>query len=373
MNQITVSELKAKLEAGDPVEIVDIRESDEYSGWHIHGSRNVPVYNALRGGSDRSLIDGAGSLPMDQPIVTVCRMGIMSQKAASALSALGFDAQSLVGGIRGWGGVWSDARIPLVAAEGAELVQVRRNGKGCLSYIVGSAGEAAVVDPSVDSEVYLRAAERDDLRITRVLETHVHADHLSRARELCEATGAKLTMRDNDRVTYEYEAVGDGDEISVGDLALRVVATPGHTVESVSYLVGNEVLLTGDALFVNAVGRPDLETGDAGADSAARRLYDTLHNVILGGFPDELVVYPAHHGKGIAFDGEPVGASLGDLRCGLELLGRSEQVFVATVLGSLQAKPPNFETIISINEGKSAVAGFDPLDIEAGPNRCAAG
>ncbi len=87
MNQITVSELKAKLEAGDPVEIVDIRESDEYSGWHIHGSRNVPVYNALRGGSDRSLIDRAGSLPKDQPIVTVCRMGIMSQEAASALSA----------------------------------------------------------------------------------------------------------------------------------------------------------------------------------------------------------------------------------------------------------------------------------------------
>ena len=197
MNQITVSELKAQLVAGDTVEVVDIRASDEYSGWHIHGSRNVPVYNALRGGSDRSLIDGASSLPRDQPIVTVCRMGIMSQKAASALSALGFDAHSLVGGIRGWGGVWSEAHIPLMAVEGAELVQVRRNGKGCLSYIVGSAGEAAVVDPSVDSEVYLRAAERDDLRITRVLETHVHADHLSRARELCEATGAKLTMRDN--------------------------------------------------------------------------------------------------------------------------------------------------------------------------------
>jgi glyoxylase-like metal-dependent hydrolase (beta-lactamase superfamily II)/rhodanese-related sulfurtransferase len=373
MKQITVDELKGRLEKGDPVSIVDIREAEEFREWHIHGSRNLPVYDALRAGENRALIDGASTLAADRPIVTVCRRGIVSEKAATLLGSLGFDAVSLEGGIRGWSGVWSEARVPLRNAPAASLVQIRRNGKGCLSYLLGSAGEAAVFDPSVDSEVYTRIAAAQRLRISRVVETHVHADHLSRARDLCRITGATLTMPRNDRVTYEHAAVRDGDEVAVGDLRIRVVATPGHTGESVSYLVGQDALLTGDTLFVDAVGRPDLERGDAGARSAAHTLHDSLQRAILGRFGGEVLVCPAHHGSGIDFDGEAIVARLGDLGTRLAILGRSEDEFVTTVLASLGAKPPNFETIIAVNEGKAPLADLDPLDVEAGPNRCVVG
>jgi len=373
MKQITVSELKARLEAGDPVNIVDIREADEFSGWHIHGSRNLPVYDALKASEDRALIAGAGSLARERPIVTVCRRGNVSQRAAALLESLGFDVASLEGGIRSWGGVWSEARIPLQGAPRSVLFQIRRNGKGCLSYLLGSAGEAAVFDPCVDSAAYTRIAEAQGLRIRRVFETHVHADHLSRARDLCAIAGATLTLPENDRVSYEYAPVEDGDEIAIGDLRILVVATPGHTGESVSYLLGADALLTGDTLFVDAVGRPDLEKGDEGSRGAAHILHDSLHRAILGRFGDDVLVCPAHHGAAIGFDGAPILARLGDLRSRLAVLGRARDAFVTTVLESLKAKPPNFETIIAINEGKSPLAGFDPLDVEAGPNRCAAG
>jgi len=370
--EISSGELKAKLEAGDVLEIVDIRETDAYHEWHIPGSTNVPVTNALKSRQDHALTDRAGSLPKDRPIVTVCRAGVISQRATAVLDSLGFDVASLTGGMRSWGAVWTEVRIPLAKYAGASLIQVRRNGKGCLSYVLGSKGEAVVVDPSVSSEAYMQIAEREGLTIQRVLETHVHADHLSRARDLCRLTGAELVLAKNDRVTFDYTSVSDGDVLTVDDLQVRVLATPGHTGESVCYLVEEELLLSGDTLFVDAVGRPDLEHGDHGANSLARTLYASLRQRLLGRVPDEVAIYPAHHGKPIGFDGRPVRSTVGELRSGLDLLDRGEEEFVAQVLGSLSAKPPNHERIIAINEGRERL-DVDPLDVEAGPNRCAAG
>jgi len=372
MKEISSNELKAKLEAGHALEIVDIRETDAYHEWHIPGSTNVPVNNALKSRRDHALADRAGSLPKDRPIVTVCRAGVISQRATAVLDSLGFDVVSLTGGMRSWGAVWTEARIPLAKADGALLIQVRRNGKGCLSYVLGSSGEAAVVDPSVSCEAYTRIADREGLTIKRVLETHVHADHLSRARDLCRLTGAELVLARNDRVVFDHTSVEDGDVLTVGDLQIRVLATPGHTGESVCYLVGEEALLSGDTLFVDAVGRPDLEHGDHGAESAARMLYASLREGLLGRVPDRVAICPAHHGKPIALDGRPVRSTVGELRSGLELLGRGEEEFVGRILNSLTAKPPNHERIIAINEGRERL-DVDPLDVEAGPNRCAAG
>ena len=255
MTEITVSELKTRLEAGEPVAVVDIRESDEYTGWHIYGSRNVPVYNAI--GSNRlDLVErGAKDLPADHLVVTVCRVGLRSRTAAAAFRQLGLDAVSLIGGIRGWGAVWTEARIVLESGPDATFLQIRRNGKGCLSYLIGTDGEAVVVDPSVEVSAYLDIAEREGLRVTHVLETHVHADHLSRARELCTITGAELVMPPNDRVTYPYTPIEDGGVLPVGGLSLEAIATPGHTGESTCYLVNGEALLTGDTLFVESVAR----------------------------------------------------------------------------------------------------------------------
>lgn len=370
MKEINATALRERLEAGESLEVVDIRNRDEFDAWHIFGSRNVPVYEALGQGRAEGLAQHAESLPRDRPIVTVCRAGRMSQRAAGLLESMGFDAISLSGGIRGWGAVWSVAEIPFEGA--AVFLQIRRNGKGCLSYLFGKDGQACVVDPCVEVDTYLTTARENGLDIVQVLETHVHADHLSRARELARLTGASLLLPRNDRVTFEYEAINDGADLTLGGLPVEVIATPGHTGESTCYLVDKKVLLTGDTLFASAVGRPDLERGDEGADAGAHALFNSLQEKLLGRF-DDVPFYSAHTSDAIGFDRQPIGGSIATARKDLDLLALEEQPFVDRILASLQPKPPNHHTIIAVNEGKQDLGLTDPLDVEAGPNRCAAG
>lgn len=372
MKEIAAQELTSRLERGEALAVVDIREEHEYAGWHIAGSQNVPVYEALRRGDLDALTGRSEAIPRDRPVVAVCRAGYVSLRAAEVLCSLGFDATSLRGGIRGWGAVWTEAPIALRGRPQAQLVQIRRNGKGCLSYLFGASGEAAVVDPSVEVQAYLDAAARRNLTIKHVIETHVHADHLSRARELCQATGATLTLPPNERVTFPYTAARDGETIDMGGIPLEVISTPGHTSESTSYLLASEALLSGDTLFTGAVGRPDLERGDAGAEKGARMLHRSLHERLLR-LADDVGVYPGHHSAAIGFDGKPLGAPLGQVRKTTPALALDEEAFVRKIVSSLSAKPGNFESIIAINEGKAGLDGAEPLDIEAGPNCCAVG
>jgi glyoxylase-like metal-dependent hydrolase (beta-lactamase superfamily II)/rhodanese-related sulfurtransferase len=370
MAEIAPADLKSKLEAGESLRVVDIREPGEFAAWHIVGAENLPVIDALSKGDMAPLTLAAESLSGPSPVVTVCRGGKMSVKAATFLRSLGHDAISLEGGMRGWGGIWSEA--PIDAIEGVTMIQIRRNGKGCLSYLFGADGQAAVVDPASDVAAYLGIAEREGLRITHVLETHIHADHLSRARELCAATGAELVMHENQRATYPFRSVADGDKLDIGGIVVEVVATPGHTSESVCYLVSDKLLLTGDTLFVGAVGRPDLEKGDAGAEAGARTLFRSLKDRLLDRF-DDVVFFPAHHGKPIALDGVPVSSTVATARSDHALLRSDEQQFVDSVLSRLQAKPGNFAKIIGVNEGRIDPNTLNLVELEEGPNCCAAG
>lgn len=175
---------------------------------------------------------------------------------------------------------------------------------GCLahaSYLIGSAGEAAIVDPRRDVDEYIEEAARRGLRILWVLETHLHADFVSGHRELAERTGATIVFGAKAGATFPHRAVEDGDEIRVGAVVLRFLETPGHTPEGVSILVIDtavspepRMVLTGDTLFIGDVGRPDL-VGARGltAEAMAGMLYDSLHGKLLT-LPDAVEVYPAH-------------------------------------------------------------------------------
>jgi len=172
---------------------------------------------------------------------------------------------------------------------------------GCLahaSYLVGSEGEAAVVDPRRDVEEYLAEAERQGLRIRYVLETHLHADFVSGHHELAQRTGAEIVFGALAEAAFPHRAVHEGDLLPLGRLALRVLETPGHTPESVTYLVEEDgaarAAFTGDTLFIGDVGRPDL-AGVRGVtpQQMAGKLYDSLHSKLLT-LPDSVLVYPAH-------------------------------------------------------------------------------
>src|SRR5262245_13625316 len=167
------------------------------------------------------------------------------------------------------------------------------------SYMIGSEGIAAVVDPQRDVGVYLEEARRNKLRIEHVIETHLHADFVSGHHELAARTGAKIHLGCKAGVMFAHDPVHDGDEVSFGRCRLRFLETPGHTVESISITVTDLdrspepfAVLTGDTLFIGDVGRPDL-SGDHTPQQLAAQLYDSLHGKLLR-LPDSVEVYPAH-------------------------------------------------------------------------------
>ena len=364
---IDAGTLRDKLERGEPVAVLDVRKADQRAEWSIPGSVHFDAYDALNAGDERAM-EGL-DLPEGAPVATVCGRGRSSATAAEQLRRKGYEAFSLEGGMRAWSLAWNTAKVSVAGAE-AQVVQVRRTGKGCLSYLVGSGEEAAVIDPAVDPEVYAELAEERGWRIAHVLDTHVHADHLSRSRMLAELTGAKLHMPEGAPVSYPFSPLGDGDEIPIGATRLRALRTPGHTAESTSYLLDGKALFTGDTLFLSAVGRPDLEASPERAREKARALHGSLRRVLK--LDPETLVLPGHTGEPVPFDEEPVAAALSEVQEGIPLLGEGEETFVEIL--ARHAPPPaeNYERIVKLNRAGEQPEG-DPTELEAGANRCAVG
>jgi len=362
---IDTSTLRDWLEQARPVTVLDIRNDEDRAQWAIPGSVHIDAYDALRKGEPGPLQHAI--LPPDRTVVTVCNAGRMSEKAAEFLTKRGMEVLSLSGGMKAWSMAWNTADVRLADTR-TRVVQVRRTGKGCLSYLIVSEGEAAVIDPSVGPEVYTGLAEQHNSRIRWVLETHIHADHLSRARRLSEQSGARLLLPAQERVRFPFSAVADGHEVSVGAATLTAMRTPGHTDESTAYLLDGVALFSGDTLFVNGVGRPDLHAGADGAHGRARTLFHSLSR--LRTLPPHVLVLPAHTAVPVPFDGVAIHSRIGDVHEWLSQWLQSEDRFVERVTSRLPATPPNFSTIVELNEAGEDPDG-NPAELEAGANRCA--
>ena len=335
--QIEAETLREWLDGQKPVTVLDIRTDEDRAQWAIPGSLHLNAYEALRAGQPGVLADAP--FPLDRPVVTVCNAGRVSQTAAEMLADRGFDARSLAGGMKAWSLAWNTADVPLSDAS-VRVIQVRRTGKGCLSYIVGSSSEAAVIDPSVSPDVYLELAHRQGWSIRYVLETHIHADHLSRAREVATRTDAVLLLPPQDRARFVFAPIRDGEQMRLGEATLRALHTPGHTNESTSYVLNEAAVFTGDTLFTNGVGRPDLHADPDAARARARSLFMSLNQ--LRHLSPQIVVLPAHASEPIAFDGLPVAARMDDINRWLAGWLTSESGFVDRVTSHLPATPPNF-------------------------------
>lgn len=241
---------------------------------------------------------------------------------------------------------------------------------GCLaqaSYLIGSNGEAAVIDPRRDVDDYLKEAEREGLRIKYVIETHLHADFVSGHRELAERSGAEVVFGAKAEAGFPHRAVADGDELRVGDAVLRILETPGHTPESISVLAFEKageaqprLVLTGDTLFIGDVGRPDL-VGKKGhsAEAMASSLYDSLHQKLLR-LPDSVEVYPAHGagslcGKNLS---KETSSTIGEQRrSNYALQPMPRDAFVRMLTSDLPEVPQYFPLDVEINrQGASPLA-----------------
>lgn len=381
MEQLTAERLAEKLDDGESFTLIDTRAEEDYEAWHVPGAENLP-YKPSQGIDDDgweridTLVDGG-------PVVAICGKGLSSTSFGFELQGGGYDDVSVVkGGMEDWGRVYEVAPIDIETSEALVLIQVQRRAKGCLGYVIGDreTGDAAVVDATRQTDTFKIAAEEAGLTIECVLDTHVHADHVSGGPTLARELDVPYYLpeaADERGIEHDYETISDGETSAVGGREITALHTPGHTSEMTSYLVDGKALLTGDTLFVDGVGRTELQFGDAGAREGAELLYESLHGTILE-LSDDVTALPGH--VGVSNDGryetgspgEPIGARLGELRDSLDLLELDREAFVERIAENEPEKPTNYETVIAINIGEREVDDEEAIELETGPNNCAA-
>ncbi|MBO8170843.1 MAG: MBL fold metallo-hydrolase [Bacillaceae bacterium] len=363
------------MKSGEDLVILDVRNEDEYNDWKIEGktveSINVPYFDFL----DEDQIEvNEQKLPKDKEIIVVCAKGGSSEMVAETLQERGYKVYSLEGGMLAWSRFYYPTTVAV--DEKMKIIQVNRLSKGCLSYFVVSDGKAMVVDPNQHIDIYLELSEKENAPITTIMDSHLHADHISGAPAISKETGATYYINSSEFMGenpgYEYEPLEQHDNIQFGNINVEVIAikTPGHTPGSVSFLLNDKYLLSGDTIFVGGLGRPDL---GGKAREWALDLYETIFGKISE-LADGILVLPAHYAdiqeindRGI------VSALLGDIRQSNQIMqNATKEEFTEYVAGAANTtKPPNFEDIVAINRGQKQVSQEKADELEIGPNRCA--
>ncbi|MCM3035787.1 MBL fold metallo-hydrolase [Bacillus pumilus] len=368
---MTAEQLTKKIVNKEPLFLLDVRNQADVQDWKIEGEAivhmNVPYFDLLEG------VEGIlHDIPHDREVLVVCAKEGSSIMVAEMLSEAGRTVHYLEGGMKAWSEHLEPVKIDDLSG-GGELYQFVRMGKGCLSYMIMSNGESAIVDVARMTDVYIRFAKKHHVSITQVLDTHLHADHISGGKKLAEQTGASywLPPKDAEEVIFEYNRLEEGERIAIGAATIDIhpLYSPGHTIGSTSFIVDDQYLLSGDILFVDSIGRPDL----AGmAEDWVGDLRETLYDR-YGALSKELIVLPAHFMimDEVNEDGS-VWKELGVLfeeNHGLNI--DDEAVFREMVTKNLPAQPNAYQDIRQTNMGKLSPDDEAQREMEIGPNRCA--
>lgn len=366
MTQIKTVDTKALrdwLETGKEVSIIDIRPIQERAEWYIPQSIHINAYDKLKA-NDKTAFAGL-HLDKNIPVVVLCAGGKTSLIGAEILQNQGFDAYSLDGGMRAWTLSWNFAKISF---PDFEIIQLRRTGKGCLSYIVISNSEAFVVDASLPVEVYEQILEKQKLTLKYVIETHIHADHISRSKQLADENKVPLFLPSPNKVIFGFEPIKSNTVFELGNIKIKAINTPGHTLESTAFLIDEKVLLSGDTLFINGVGRPDLKANDEEILEKAKKLYQSLQTILA--LDDAVVVLPSHTSQPVDFDNKPIQTTIGFIKNNVAILQLDQNEFINTILQRIPETPANYLAIAELNL-KGDFNAINPIDLEAGANRCA--
>lgn len=371
VKEMTVQQMTEKVLNKESLFILDVRNESDFRDWKIEGENfdylNVPYFE---------LIDGVDSivdrLPKDKDIVVVCAKGGSAAFVAEQLTEAGFDnVYTLAGGMQAWSEHLHQAKV--YEDDQLKIYQFIRVGKGCLSYMVISGSEALVVDPLRFVDVYEQVAKQEGVKITHIVDSHLHADHLSGGKALAERTGATYYLMKSEGAVFDFEPLEQHETIDFENVHLEVLAvkTPGHTPGSVSFFVNGKWLFSGDTIFVGGLGRPDL--GGKVAEWAAD-LYHTVYEKVAA-MADDVIVLPAHYAnldEEINAEGY-VGDTLGRIRARNEMMqNKPKDEFIDLVIQSANTEtPPNFEDIVAINRGLKTVDIETERELEIGPNRCA--
>jgi len=370
---ISPRNLYDRIRSGEPVAILDVRDRDEFDAWHVDGpnvtARQVPYVQFV---AARANGEPASQLPddLEEPIVAVCGVGEASGETAAMLQDADVEAHNLAGGMDAWADLLVAHEFETTDSD-VRVVQYERPSTGCLSYRITSGGEAIVIDPlHAFADRYVEAIENRGLTCHSVVDTHVHADHVSGTRALADRLDATVVLPTGARergLEFDATFVADGDSLEVGDVPVDIVHTPGHTSEHVT-LDADGVLFTGDTLFLDGVGRPDLEDPDAARIHAAQ-LYDALHETLFQ-YPEDTVVAPGHVQPATVDGDGPYVDTLAAVRDRIPLADLPRDDFVDCVSNNLPPRPANHEQIVEYNLGRATI-DQSALQLELGPNNCA--
>jgi len=368
---MTAAEVTKKVFNKEELFILDVRNEDEFAKWKIEGANfehlNVAYFELLDG--VEGILD---KIPSDKELLVTCAKEGSSIMIAEMLAEKGLEAAYLEGGMK----TWSEHLEPVKVGDlenGGEVYQFVRIGKGCLSYMVISDGEAAIIDATRMIDVFTDFADEKGVKIKHVLDTHLHADHISGGRHIAKETGATywLPPKDAEEVTYEYTPLEGGNVITIGktEIDIHALYSPGHTIGSTSFVVDGKYLMTGDILFIDSIGRPDLAgKAEDWVGDLRESLYDRYREL-----SEELVVLPAHFMiiEELNEDGS-VAETLGALFAnnhGLKI--EDEEEFRKVVTENLPPQPNAYQDIRQTNMGKISPDEEEQREMEIGPNNCA--
>jgi glyoxylase-like metal-dependent hydrolase (beta-lactamase superfamily II)/rhodanese-related sulfurtransferase len=335
---VSPTELRSRIEGATPPLLLDVRPPRERKLARLPGDRHIPL---------SELGHRLPELPTDRPIVVYSQFSSEAQRAVELLLAQGVDAASaLDGGLDEYSRV-VDPTVPRywLTARAGELVmrQFPRPDSGCLAYLVADPveGEAILIDPGLEVGPYLQAVAESHWKLTAIVETHTHADHLAGHHELHRRTDAPIVVGARSPAAYPHRTLADGETLTVGRAEVVALETPGHTRDHVTLRIG-PAIFTGDTLLIGSCGRTDLGDGNP------EQLYESLTTRILP-LPDDTEVLPAHYGVRHALP-ERYASILGFEKATNEALRLPTlEAFRTYMTEGWPPKPSDFDRIVAAN------------------------
>lgn len=348
------------LRSGDPVTLVDVREPKQYRQWHLYGSKNISLSR---------FTGNLPSLPKNRPIVTVCLRGGDSRKASVLLRKKGLNTTYLVGGMKAWNTIYDIVKVAPSRPTTLTVYQIKRLGKGCLSYLIIFADgiRSILVDPALPTQMLVSIIKECKLKLIAVLDTHVHADHISTSLALSKRYRIPYLLPKISDVSFSFAPMRQNIKALFSPIYVKVISTPGHTKSSVCILLDKSFLFCGDTLFLDSVGRSDLGPTTSGS---ARKLFVSVKKKLFK-LDEDLYVLPAHTAQSMVPG--PVRAATLRYVKRLNPIShyRSANVFIQHSTNHLTPTPANYQIIKEINRTGRIKRGLDLEELELGGNSCA--
>ena len=377
---MTMAEIYQRLVDKNDLFIVDVRNEEEFSSWHIETAKgaeivNIPYFNFIEDEED-----SVAKVKTEKEVVVVCAKEGSSAFVADVLYQHGIKADYLAGGMKEWGNHYVFRTV--ATADNFEVYQIDRVARGCLSYVFISNGEAIIVDPLRHIDKYVDFLNEKNATLKVILDTHAHADHISGGPELSEKTDAPYYLHPYDGIhpfdilppKIHFSMLEDGAEFSAGDLTVKSIHTPGHTLGQVTFLfkasTGEQFFCSGDTVFLESFGRPDL--GGQG-EKWAPIVYESLYKIIKNNVSGETLLLPGHYAQPTEAGEDGLFAktmqAMWENNSAMQYTERED--FIEYVLNHLPTMPEQYIEIKRVNAGLVSPDEEGMSELELGKNICA--